>query len=343
MKCPQCHVDNKAGRKFCAACGQELSLACPQCNFVNDPSDRFCGGCGRALALPLSHPAQSAVPEQIATQRGDLHGERRQLTVMFCDLVGSTALSTQLDPEELRAVIQAYRATCAAVIQAFDGHLAKYIGDGLLVYFGYPLAHEDDAQRAVRVGLRILAELPHLNTRLQSTIEMYDRAPLQIRIGIHTGLVVAGEMGVGDQPEPLAIVGETPNIAARLQALAQPNTVVISTATHRLVQGYFLYQDLGPRPLKGVSIPLEVYQVLGERDVQNRFEVAIRTGLTPLVGREEEMALLRQRWERAKEGEGQIVLLHGEPGIGKSRIVQEMKEQVTREGYTRIEFHCSPY
>jgi class 3 adenylate cyclase/predicted ATPase len=295
------------------------------------------------LALPLSHPAQIAVPEQLSTQRSDLHGERRQLTVMFCDLVGSTALSTQLDPEELRAVIQAYRATCAAVIQAFDGHLAKYIGDGLLVYFGYPLAHEDDAQRAVRVGLGILAELPQLNTRLQSTIEMYDRAPLQIRIGIHTGLVVAGEMGVGDHPEPLAIVGETPNIAARLQALAQPDTVVISAATQRLVQGYFVYKGLGPRLLKGVSAPLEVYQVLGERDVQNRFEVAIRTGLTPLVGREEEMTLLRQRWEQAKAGEGQIVLLYGDPGIGKSRIVQEMKEQATKEGYTRIEFHCSPY
>src|SRR5712691_7107890 len=164
-------------------------------------------------------------------------GERRQLTVMFCDLVGSTALSTQLDPEELRAVIQAYRETCATVIRRFDGHLAKYIGDGLLVYFGYPLAHEDDAQRAVRAGLGILAALPQLNARLQSTIGTHSCAPLQVRIGIHTGLVVAGEMGVGDQPEPLAIVGETPNIAARLQEQAQPNSVVISPTTYRLVTG----------------------------------------------------------------------------------------------------------
>src|SRR5262249_46339540 len=157
--------------------------------------------------------------------------ERRQLTVMFCDLVGSTALSTQLDPEELRTVIQAYRETCATVIYRFEGHLAKYIGDGLLVYFGYPLAHEDDAQRAVRAGLSILAELPHLNAQLQSTVGAQHAAPLQVRIGIHTGLVVAGEMGVGDQSEPLAIVGETPNLAARLQGLAEPNTVVISAAT----------------------------------------------------------------------------------------------------------------
>src|SRR5712692_2557629 len=171
--------------------------------------------------------------------------ERRQLTVMFCDLVGSTTLSTQLDPEELREVIQAYRETCATVIRHFEGYLAKYIGDGLLVYFGYPQAHEDDAQRAVRAGLGIVGamqDLPLQNTRLQH--------PLQVRIGIHTGLVVAGEMGVGDQPEPLAIVGETPNIAARLQALAAPDTVVISAATQRLVQGLFTFRDLGPQTLR---------------------------------------------------------------------------------------------
>src|SRR6266581_6187977 len=202
--------------------------------------------------------------------------ERRQLTVMFCDVVGSTALSTQLDPEELREVIQAYRETCATVIRRFEGHLAKYLGYGLLVYFGYPLAHEDDAQRAVRVGLSILAELPHLNVRLQSTVGAHSRAPLQIRIGIHTGLVVAGEMGVGDQPEPLAIVGETPNLAARLQQEAQPNTVAIGAATYHLIQGYFECADLELREVKGVPTPLQVYRVLGESGVQGRLEVAAR-------------------------------------------------------------------
>ncbi len=187
-------------------------------------------------------------------------GERRQLTVMFCDVVGSTALSAQLDPEELREVIRAYRETCATVIRRFEGYLAKYIGDGLLVYFGYPLAHEDDASRAVRAGLGIVAAIQ------ERGVGATGRSPLQIRIGIHTGLVVTGEMGVGDQPEPLAIVGETPNIAARLQEQAQPNSVVISPSTYRLVQGLFECQDLGPQLLKGLSTPLSVYRVVGESE-----------------------------------------------------------------------------
>jgi predicted ATPase/class 3 adenylate cyclase len=267
---------------------------------------------------------------------------------MFCDLVGSTALSQQLDPEELRTVILAYRETCASAISRFGGYLAKYIGDGLLVYFGYPQAHEDDAQRAVRAGLEIVTAIrgqgargggqgnPHaLNAPLSQ--------PLQVRIGIHTGLVVAGEMGVGDQPEPLAIVGETPNIAARLQEKALPNSVVISPATHRLITGLFECQDLGPQSLKGISTPLSVYRVVGESAAQSRFEVAVGTGLTPLVGREEELEVLQRRWAQAKAGTGQVVMLSGEAGIGKSRLVQALKEQVSAEGATRIEFRCSPY
>jgi len=256
---------------------------------------------------------------------------------MFCDLVGSTSLSEQLDPEELREVVRAYQQMSAEVIGRFEGHIAQYLGDGLLVYFGYPLAHEDDAQRAVRAGLEIVGaihELSLLHTRLQH--------PLQVRIGIHTGLVVVGEMGGGEKHEQLAL-GDTPNIAARLQRLAEPDTVVVSAATYQLVQGLFECRDLGPHTLKGVSTPLPLYQVVGESDVQSRFEVAVRTGLTPLVGREEEVRLLLKRWEQVKEGMGQVVMLSGEAGIGKSRLVEELKEQVAREGYTRIEFRCSPY
>src|SRR5262245_30879278 len=265
-------------------------------------------------------------------------GERRQLTVMFIDLVGSTPLSTQLDPEELREVIRAYRETCASAIRRFEGYLAKYIGDGLLVYFGYPTAHEDDAQRAVRTALGIVTAIQQLSF---PTIQL--PRPLQVRIGIHTGLVVAGEMGVGDQPEPLGIVGETPNIAARLQEKADPKSVVISPTTYRLVTGLFDCHELGPQELKGVSQPLALYQVVGESTAQSRFEAAVQKGLTPLVGRTEELALLQQRWEQAKAGAGQVVLLSGEPGIGKSRLVQELKEQLARAGVTRIEFRCSPY
>jgi class 3 adenylate cyclase len=296
-----------------------------------------------APQTPNSEPrTQNSPGSQTLDSRLDA-AERRQLTVQFIDLVGSTALSEQLDPEELRTVIQAYRETCATLIRRFEGHLAKYIGDGLLVYFGYPVAHEDDAQRAVRAGLDIVAALPQLNARLQSTLEAHRCAPLQVRIGIHTGLVVAGEMGVGDQPEPLGIVGETPNIAARLEGLAEPDTVVISGVTYRLVQGLFECQDRGSQELKGLSTPVPVYRIIGESEAQSRFEVALRTGLTPLIGRAHEMGLLRERWEKARQEEGQVVLLSGEPGIGKSRLVQEFKEQLGHEGATHIEFRCSPY
>ena len=206
------------------------------------------------------------------------------------------------------------------------------------MYFGYPLAHEDDAQRAVRTGLGIVEAIQHLSF---PTVQL--PCPLQVRIGIHTGLVVAGEMGVGDQPEPLAIVGETPNIAARLQEVAAPNTVVISGATRRLVQGLFDCQDRGPQELKGFSTPLPLYRVVGESEAQSRFDVAMRSGLTPLIGRVHEMEFLRERWAKAEQGVGQAVLLSGEPGIGKSRLVQQLTEQLGHEGVIRIEFRCSPY
>jgi class 3 adenylate cyclase len=269
--------------------------------------------------------------------------ERRQLTVEFIDLVGSTNLSQQLDPEDLRLVMQAYRETCAGVIRRVEGHLAKYIGDGLLVYFGYPQAHEDDAQRAVQAGLGIIAELPQLNARFRSTVGSHGSASLQVRIGIHTGLVVAGEMGVGDQPEPLGIVGETPNVAARLQETAEPDSVALSPTTYRLVSGLFECQELAPQTLKGLSRPIVVYRVLGESAAQSRFEAAVQAGLTPLVGREEELQLLSSRWEQARDGNGQAVLLGGEAGIGKSRLVQAFKDRVVRDGAIAIEFRCSPY
>jgi class 3 adenylate cyclase len=295
-------------------------------------------GTAAASPTPAQSPSPTSDPLPPLAERSVPDAERRQLTVMFCDLVGSTALSTQLDPEELRALILAYRETCAAAIARFGGYLAKYIGDGLLVYFGYPVAHEDDAQRAVRAGLGIVGAmqaLPLPNTQLQH--------PLQVRIGIHTGLVVAGEMGVGDHPEPLAIVGETPNIAARLQEHARPNSVVISAPTARLVTGLFECQDLGPQLLKGLSTPLSVYRVVGESEAQSRFEVAVSAGLTPLIGRDHEVGLLQERWTQAKGGAGQVVLLSGEAGIGKSRLGQTFKEQVRAEGATHIEFRCSPY
>src|SRR5262249_19873607 len=250
------------------------------------------------------HP--DARPQTLDAKSTD--GERRQLTVMFCDVVGSTALSEQLDPEEWREVVRAYHQISAEVIGRCEGHVAQHLGDGQLVYFGYPAAHEDDAQRAVRAGLEIVEAMQTLPQRLNILLPR----PLQVRIGIHTGLVVVGEVGGGAKREQLAL-GETPNIAARLQGLAEPDTVVISAVTYRLVSGLFECEELGPQTLKGISTPLVVYRVEGESAAQSRFEAAVQKGLTPLVGRTEELALLHQRWAQAQQGAGQVVLLSGEP------------------------------
>jgi class 3 adenylate cyclase len=265
--------------------------------------------------------------------------ERRQLTVLFCDLVDSTVLASQLDPEELREVVRAYQEAGAKVIARFEGHIAQYLGDGLLVYFGYPLAHEDDAQRAVRAGLGIIEAMGQLNAHLTRERGVH----LAVRLGIHTGLVVVGEVGGGTRQEQLAL-GETPNLAARLQGIAAPNTLVISAATLQLLGGFFTSQSLGTSVLQGLTQPVEVYQVLHESMARSRLEVAGSTGLTPLVGREQEVALLRSRWAQVKEGLGQVVLLSGEAGIGKSRFVQVLKEQVATEPRAWLTpCQCSPY
>jgi predicted ATPase/class 3 adenylate cyclase len=286
---------------------------------------------------PPAAPHTRIASPEVAPPPAD--AERRQLTVLFCDLVDSTALAGQLDPEELREVVRAYQDTCAKVIARFEGHIAQYLGDGLLVYFGYPLAHEDDAQRAVRTGLGMVEALGQLNTRLEQERGVH----LAVRLGIHTGLVVIGDVGGGTRQEQLAL-GETPNLAARLQGIAAPNTLVISAATLQLLGGFFAYQALGTHLVKGVVQPLEVYQVLHESTARSRLEVTGSTGLTPLVGREQEVGLLRERWTQVKDGFGQVVLLSGEAGIGKSRLVQVLKEQVATEPQAWLTpCQCSPY
>ena len=257
---------------------------------------------------------------------------------MFCDLVDSTTLSSQLDPEDLREVVRAYQQMCSAVITRFDGHIAQLLGDGLLVYFGYPQAHEDDAHRAVRTGLGLLDAMGDLNTRLKRG----QGVQLAVRVGIHTGLVVVGAMGDSGRPEQLAL-GETPNLAARIQGLAEPNTLVISHATHGLVQGYFACQPFGEQTLRGVTAPVTLYRVLRESGAQGRLDIVSARGLTPLVGRESEVALLLERWEQVKSGQGQVVLLSGDAGIGKSRLVQILKEHVANQPHTRWECRSLSY
>ena len=273
-----------------------------------------------------------------ATENKGSEAERRQLTLMFCDLVDSTGLAQRLDPEEYRDVIDLYQRTCDAVIERFEGRVAQYLGDGLLVYFGYPVAHEDDARRGVLSALGVLEALEPLNRRLERERGL----TLALRQGIHTGLVVVGEMGRRGRQEQLA-VGEAPNVAARLHNLAAPGTVLISAATHRLVQGFFTCEDLGPRTIKGLSAPLHVYRVVGESGAQSRLESTGLTRLTPLVGREHESETLLDRWARVRAGVGQVVLLSGEAGVGKSRLVAALKEHVAKEGEILLECRCSPY
>jgi len=268
---------------------------------------------------------------------------RRQLTVMFCDLVGSSALSQRIELEELREVVQAYHDLCAEVIARFDGYFARYLGDGALVYFGFPVAHEGDAYRAVRAGLEIVAGLPRLNVRLQKTIPALQTLPLQVRIGVHTGPVVAGKVKTANTQELVEVVGEPLNISARLQEIAEPNSVCISEATFQLVQGFFTCRELGTPTLKDIATPLAVYQVEEETEARSRLEVAATKGLSPLVGRTSQLAICRDRWQSAKKGIGHVVLLGGEAGIGKSRLVQALREQVGEQPHTWLEAHCFPY
>jgi class 3 adenylate cyclase/predicted ATPase len=260
--------------------------------------------------------------------------ERRQLTVMFCDLVGSTELSARLDPEDLREIISAYHLAVAGAVNSFDGLVAKYMGDGVLVYFGYPNAHEDDAERAVRAALGIIGAVHRLDVGS-------DR--LRARVGIATGLVVVGDViGEGSAQEQ-SVVGETPNLAARLQALAEPDAVVIAGSTRRLLGDLFEYLDLGAVEVKGFATPVPAWQVLRASNVASRFEALRGSTLTRLVGRDEEIDLLLRRWARAKAGDGQVVLVSGEPGIGKSRIAAALEDRLSAEPHIRLRYFCSPY
>ncbi len=283
-----------------------------------------------AMAAPGS--AANATPSTSSPTSDSSAGERRQLTVMFCDLVGSTALSEKLDPEELRSLLHDYRTRCGEVIFRYEGFVARYVGDGILTYFGWPKAHEEDAERALRAALEII----------QAVKGAPSTEPLSVRIGIATGPVVVGEQaGVGDQSK--LAVGSTPNLAARLQGLAAADQIVIASSTRRLVGNTFELADLGEHEVKGIAEPVRAWRVIAISAAASRFEASHGAALTPLVGREQDIGLLLERWQLAQDGEGQVVLLSGEPGIGKSRILSALHERLEAQGAQALRFQCSPY
>jgi class 3 adenylate cyclase len=291
----------------------------------------FCSGCGANLA-PKGREVAGAGAR---TRRAPPAAERRQPTVMFCDMVGSTALSTRLDPEEQRDVVSRFQESCAREVERFGGHVTQFLGDGVLAYFGYPAAHEDDAERAVRAGLALLKALAALGP-LEGTA-------LRTRIGIATGVVVVGDLEREGMRQENAAIGETTNLAARLQAFAEPNGLLICPETYRLVGLLFEYQDLGRRALKGFAQPIHVRQVTGTSSIENRFDARHGAALSPLLGREEELQLLLRRWEQAKRGNGRVVLVSGEAGIGKSRLARALQQQLVGTSDRGFNYHASPH
>ena len=286
----------------------------------------------KRLLEAIAERAALAPPPTLAESKASDTAERRQVTVMFSDLVGSTALAAYMDPEDLREVISAYQKCVAEIVSRFGGFVAKYMGDGVLVYFGYPQAHEDDAERAVRAGLELIAAVSALKVA----------NPLQTRVGIATGIVVVGDLVGSGESQERGIVGETPNLAARLQGIAEPNTVVVAESTRKLVGNLFELQDLGAKEVKGIAERVRAWAALRTSSAEGRFEALHASGLTALVGREEEFELLLRRWSKAKTGEGQVVLLSGEAGIGKSRLTAALLEHLASEPHTRLRYFCSP-
>jgi class 3 adenylate cyclase/predicted ATPase len=336
MNCDQCHNDNPAGAKFCAHCGSTIAPHCSQCGVVVLRNARFCHECGTSLTAGASAPP----PVQRATEPPiePVRAEQRQLSVIFSDLVSFTQLSQQLDPEDLNTVVHEYYAVCRAVCERYEGHVANYLGDGVLMYFGYPKAHEDDAHRAVRTGLAAIEGVAALNDRLERELNVR----LSIRVGIHTGPMIVGDDRAGDWQK--MALGETLNIAARVQGVALENTVVVSAVTHQMVEGFFASESMGTHALKGVAQPVELFRITAESTARGRLEATGRGMLTPLTGRAAQVDVLMNEWGKACAGEGRAVLISAEGGLGKSRLVQVIKEHVAAMSNAWLTpCQCSPY
>jgi class 3 adenylate cyclase/predicted ATPase len=330
MECPNCRVDVPERAKFCSQCGSALALNCPSCGNSEAPGSNFCTKCGASFHVTSGVPASPELAPSLSPRA--TFAERSHLTVMFCDLVGSTALSVHLDVEDFHELIATYQKRVAEIVTRFGGFVARRVGDGVLVYFGYPNADEDDPEQAVRASLALVDEIQLMKSR----------EPLQVRVGIATGVVVVGDLVGSGTTNDTEVLGEGPNLASRLQAVAGPNSIVIADSTRRLVGSVFGLEDLGFKEFKGFAEPQRAWRVLGENRFRSRFE-ALRSAETPLVNREEELELLLRRWAQAKTGGGRVIFLSGEPGIGKSRLTVALRDLLAAEPYTDLHYFCSPH
>ncbi len=350
MRCPQCHAETPADAAYCPECGGRLTLICAHCQTANAPNHKFCKQCGRSLeTLPTQTPAATKLAspraytpkylaERILTSRSALEGERKEVTILFCDVVESSRLAERLDPEAMHQLMDRVLQLMAEAVHRYEGTVNQFLGDGLMALFGAPLALEDHGLRAVLAALMIQETIRAYGGELQSRYDV----ELRVRIGLNSGLVVVGRIG-DDLRMDYTAVGDATNVAARLQSLAEPGAILIADTTHRLVEGYIRSAPLGPVQVKGRREPVLVYRVIGRQRRRSRLQVSVERGLTPLVGRERELALLHDCLVRAKSGRGQVVGIVGEPGVGKSRLVYEFRQSLDGERLTWLEGHCVAY
>lgn len=355
MKCPKCEAENPETRKFCRERGAKLSLSCPQCGCENVPGDKFCGECGHDLAVaaePLAKPLSfeekldkiqrylpGGLTEKILAQRGKIEGERRQVTVMFCDLKGFTPLSEQLGEEKVYSLIDELFEMMVHKVHEYGGTVNKGTGDGIMALFGAPIAVEDAPQRAIRSALAIQREMASFSRKLKEESEV---PQIKMRIGIHTGPVVVGTLG-NDLRVEFTAVGDTVNLASRMEGLAEPGTVYVTGDTFKLTEGFFRFEALGDRQVKGKEAPVKAYRVIAPGTSRTRFDVSAERGLTPFVGREKELELLLDGLERARAGRGQAFSIMGEAGVGKSRLLYEFRKAIANEDVTFLEGKCLSY
>ena len=356
MKCPKCQFENPEGKKFCGECGTKLEVPCPRCQSLNPPQFKFCGDCGHSLTLssePLRKELSfdekiakiqkylpAGITEKILAQRDKIEGEKRQVTVMFCDMKGFTILADKLGPEEVYAMMDEVYEILIQKVLDYDGTVNEMTGDGIMALFGAPIALEDAPQRAIRSAMAIHREMTRFNEKLKQ--KRPDIQPLKMRAGIHTGPVVVGTLG-NDLRVEFKAVGDTVNLAARMEQISEPGTTYVSDDTFKLTEGFFRFEALGEKEIKGKEKPLKVYQVIAPSTRRTRFDVSAERGLTPFVGRERELELLLDGFERSKEGRGQAISVMSDAGIGKSRLLYEFRKAVTNEYVTFLEGKCLSY